>query len=212
MSEKTRMSRLFGAIAAISLLAAPSSIVRAQEVSAPKPNANTKSWKNADFNTAVPDSKQSRGIRFKNSKGWEFKDEKELVPAGWRVSSDAVGSYEQDSEGNYFIRLKKGYVTQYFLPQTQEKGVLKISFKARGAGPFTIWTSSFQNKNEPNAKGYDILKKTQKYQKWDLTSEWQTYQFEAETAGVPTERVAIRFTALAKCELLDLDDVFVVNK
>ena len=179
-----------------------------RRVSGLRQGADVSAWKNADFNTAIPDGKRNRLERFKGRKGWQFEDERELVPAEWRVSADAEGSYNEESEGNYYIRLKKGYVTQYFLPQTQEKGVLKISFKARGTGPFTIWTCSFRNKNEPNAKGYDILNETQKYQEWDLTSEWQTYQFETGTAGVPTERIAIRFTVSPGSEF-DLDDVYV---
>ena len=177
-------------------------------VSGLRQGLDVSAWKNADFNVAVRDSKLPQAIRFKNSKGWEFKDEKELVPAGWRISSNAIGSYELASEENHFIRLKKGYVTQYFLPQTQAKGILKISFRARGTGAFTIWTCSYWNKNEPNAKGYDILNETQKYQEWDLMPEWQTYQFETETVGVSTERVAIRFTVSPESEF-DLDDVYV---
>ena len=197
MSGKVKL-HLIETIAAVSLIAVPVAFCNAQEVSAPKQNANTKSWKNADFNTAVPDSKRPRAIRFKNVKGWQFTDEKELVPAEWRISSDAVASYEQESEGNYFIRLKKG---------SQEKSVLKISFKARGTGSFYIWTCSYKDKEKSNS-GYESLKDTQKFRKWNLTSKWKTYEFATETIGVPTERVAIRFTVLPK-GTLNLDDVFV---
>ena len=180
-------------------------------VSGLRQGRDVSAWKNADFNTAVPDGgkRRPRAIQFKNSKGWQFTDEKELVPEGWRISSDAEGSYELESEGNYFIRLKNGYVTQYFLPQTQNKSVLKISFRARGTGAITLWTSSYRNKTGPNPKGYDILMETQKNQKYDLMPDWQTYQFETETAGVPTERVAVRFTVCPESDHLDLDDVYV---
>lgn len=209
MSVKTKIFGLVEVIAAVSLITGIAAVGCAQEGTATKPEANTKSWKNADFNTAVPDSKLPRGIRFKNAKGWEFKGEDELVPAVWRIPSNAAGSYEKESERNYFIRLKEGHVMQYFLPQTQDKCILKISFKARGKGPITLWTCSYKNKNEQNSKGYDILMETQKNQKYDLMPDWQTYQFETETAGVPTERVAVRFNVLPMCELLDLDDVYV---
>ena len=206
MNGKAKLLNWTKAITAISLIAVSAEVTNAQEPTA-TPNTDTKSWKNPDFNTAVPDSKRNRHDRFKNKKGWQFTDEKELVPAVWRISSDAEGSYEQESEGNYFIRLKKGYVMQYFLPQTQEACTLKISFKARGTGPFIIWTCSYRNKTVQN-QGYDILKPMEKYQKWNLTPEWKTYQFETRTAGVPTERVAIRFRVLPK-GALDLDDVYI---
>ena len=208
MNGKAKLLNWTKAIAAISLIAVSAEVTNAQEPTA-TPNTDTKSWKNPDFNTAVPDSKRNRLDRFKNKKGWQFTDEKELVPAVWRISSDAEGSYELESEGNYFIRLKYGYVTQYFFPQTQEKSVLKISFKARGTGSFTIWTCSYRNKTGPNPKGYDILKETRKYEEWVLTPEWKTYQFETKTAGVPTERVAVRFTVRPESDHLDLDDVYV---
>ena len=212
MSRKTKLFNLIEVIAAVSLIAVPAAVARAQEeVSAPKQSASMKAWKNADFNTAIPDSKRPRGSRFKNRKGWQFTDEKELVPAVWDISSDAKGSYELESEGNYYIRLKKGYVTQYFLPQTQDESVLKISFRARGTGSFIIWTCSYRNKEGSNGKGYEIMKEPRKHQLLKLTPQWKTYHFKTKTAGVPTERVAIRFTVIAKdaAATLDLDDVYV---
>ena len=204
MNGKAKLLNWTKTITAISLIAVSAEVTNAQEPTA-TPNTDTKSWKNPDFNTAVPDSKRNRHDRFKNKKGWQFTDEKELVPAVWRISSDAEGSYELESEGNYFIRLKKGYITQYYM--APGKGRAKISFKVRGSGAFHLWTCSYRDKEVHN-QGYDILKPTQKYQKWDLTPEWKTYQFETELTGVPTERVAVRFTAHGN-GYLDLDDVYV---
>ena len=169
-------------------------------------NASASSWNNPDFNHAVPDSKRPRLTRFKNHKGWQFTDEKELVPAVWRISADAEGSYKLESEGNYYIQLKKGYITQYFIPHG--KGKLKISFQVRGKGSFLLWTCSYQNRKERKAVGYDILKTTQKYRKWNLIPEWKTYHFETASTGVPTERVAIRFK-VNPGSVLDLDNVYV---
>ena len=177
-----------------------------KRVSGLRQNAAASSWENPDFNNAVPDSKRPRSIRFKNRKGWVFEDEKELVPAGWRISADAEGSYKQESEGNYYIQLKKGYVTQYFI--SHGRGRLKISFQAKGKGSFHLWTSSYRNRKERKAVGYDILKSTQKYQKWNLTPEWKTYQFETVLTGMPTERIAVRFT-VSPGSILDLDNVYV---
>lgn len=177
-----------------------------KRVSGLRQNASASSWNNPDFNNAVTDSKRNRHDRFKNRKGWVFADDKELVPAGWHISADAEGSYKLESEGNYFIQLKKGYVSQYFIPHG--KGKLKISFQVRGKGSFLLWTSSYRNKKERKAVGYDILKKTQKYRKWNLTPEWKTYHFETASTGVPTERVAVRFSVQAD-SILDLDNVYV---
>ena len=164
------------------------------------------SWKNPDFNTAVPDGKRNRFDRFKNRKDWRFADERELVPATWRISADAAGSYLKESDENFFVRLEKGFITQYFIPRC--KGRLKISFQARGKGSFHLWTASYRNKKDRNAKGYDILKTTQKYRKWNLTPEWKTYQLETEMTGVPTERIAVRFT-VHPASVLELDNVYV---
>ncbi len=169
-------------------------------------NADMAFWKNPDFNNAVPDSRRPRLTRFKNHKGWQFTDEKELVPAVWRISADAEGSYKQERERNYYIRLTKGYISQYFIPHG--KGKLKISFQARGKGTFHLWTCSYQDRKEHKAVGYDILKTTQKYHKWKLTPEWKTYHFETASAGVPTERVAVRFS-VHRNSVLELDDVYV---
>ena len=177
-----------------------------KRVSGLRQNAAASSWNNPDFNNAVPDSKRNRYDRFKKRKGWRFEDEKELVPAGWNISADAAGSYKKEADGNYYIQLEKGYVTQYFI--SHGKGRLKISFLARGNGAFHLWTGSYRNKKGPNPKGYDILKKTQKYRKWDLTQDWKTYQFETQTTGVPTERVAVRFT-VHPGSVLELDNVYV---
>ncbi|MBR4663968.1 MAG: hypothetical protein IKO93_08845, partial [Lentisphaeria bacterium] len=119
---------------------------------------------------------------------------------------DAAGSYLKEADENFFVRLEKGFITQYFIPRC--KGRLKISFQARGKGSFHLWTASYRNKKDRNAKGYDILKPTQKYRKWNLTSEWKTYQFETETTGVPTERIAVRFTVHPE-SVLELDNVYV---
>ena len=175
-------------------------------VSGLRQGLDVSAWKNPDFNTAVPDSKRNRYDRFKKRKGWRFEDEKELVPARWNISADAAGSYKKEADGNYFIQLEKGYVTQYFI--SHGKGRLKISFQARGKGSFHLWTSSYRNKKGPNPKGYDILKETQKYRKWDLTQDWKTYQFETQTTGVPTERVAVRFSVHPD-SILDLDNVYI---
>jgi hypothetical protein len=169
-------------------------------------NADMASWKNPDFNNAVPDSKRPRLTRFKNHKGWQFTDEKELVPAVWRISADAEGSYQLEGEENYYIRLTRGYISQYFIPHG--RGKLKISFQIRGKGSFHLWTCSYRDKKERKAIGYDILKTTQKYQKWNLTPEWKTYHFETAAAGVPTERVAVRFT-VHRNSVLELDNVYV---
>ena len=168
-------------------------------------NASASSWNNPDFNDAVPDSKRNRYDRFKNKKGWKFEDEKELVPAAWRISADAEGSYKLGSEGNYYIRLTKGYISQYFIPHG--KGKLKISFQVRGKGSFLLWTCSYRNKKERNAIGYDIMKSTQKYRKWNLTPEWKTYHFETELTGEPTERIAVRFNVHPN-SVLELDNVY----
>ena len=175
-------------------------------VSGLRQGLDVSSWKNPDFNTAIPDGKRPRAIRFKNVKGWQFTDEKELVPAEWRISADAAGSYLKETDENYFVRLEKGYITQYFIPRNKER--LKISFQARGKGSFHLWTASYRNKKVRNAKGYDILKTTQKYRKWNLTPEWKTYQLETETTGVPTERIAVRFTVHPE-SVLELDNVYV---
>ncbi len=175
-------------------------------VSGLRQGQDVSSWKNPDFNTAVPDAKRNRFDRFKNRKNWRFADEKELVPAAWRISADAAGSYLNGPEGNYFVRLEKGYITQYFIPHC--KGRLKISFQARGKGAFHLWTASYRNKKDRSAKGYDILKATQKYRKWDLTPEWKTYRLETEMTGVPTERIAVRFTVRPD-SVLELDNVYV---
>ena len=116
------------------------------------------------------------------------------------------GTYKAEKANNYFIRLKKGYVTQYFI--SKDKGKLKISFRARGEGSFHIWTCSYRNRTERNAKGYFLMKETQKYKNWKLTPKWQNYTFETVKTGVPTERVAIRFTVNSK-STLDLDDVYI---
>ena len=168
--------------------------------------ADVSAWKNADFNTAIPDKKRNRYERFGTKKGWTFADEKELVPAFWNVSGDVEGTFLAEEGKNYFIRLKKGYVTQYFL--SRDKGKLSISFRARGEGYFHIWTCSYRNYKDRNAKGYDIMKETAKYMRWKLTPEWKSYTLETVKTGVPTERVAIRFTADGKGHL-DLDDVYV---
>ena len=76
-----------------------------------------------------------------------------------------------------------------------------------GIGGAVELVRPFRDKTIHNA-GYDILKSSQKYQKWSLTPEWRTYQFETELTGVPAERVAVRFCVHAK-SVLDLDDVYV---
>ncbi len=168
--------------------------------------ADVSAWKNADFNNAIPDKKRNRYDRFGTKKGWVFADEKELVPAAWSVSGNVEGTYKAENANNYFIQLKKGYVTQYFV--SKDKGKLKISFRARGNGSFHIWTCSYKNKQERNAKGYFLMKETQKVQNWKLTPQWQNYSFETVKTGVATERVAIRFTVNSK-STLDLDDVYI---
>jgi hypothetical protein len=52
------------------------------------------------------------------------------------------------------------------------------------------------------------MKETQKVKNWKLTPQWQNYTFETVKTGVPTERVAIRFTVNSK-STLDLDDVYI---
>ena len=168
--------------------------------------ADVSSWKNADFNNAIADKKRNRYDRFGTKKGWTFADEKELVPAFWSVSGNVEGTYKAETANNYFIQLKKGYVTQYFI--SKDKGKLKISFRARGEGSFHIWTCSYKNRTERNAKGYFLMKETQKVKNWKLTPKWQNYTFETVKTGVPTERVAVRFT-VNKNSTLDLDDVYI---
>ena len=52
------------------------------------------------------------------------------------------------------------------------------------------------------------MKSTQKYQKWNLTPDWETHQFETVQTGEPTERVAVRFTVYSN-SVLELDNVYV---
>ena len=177
-----------------------------KRVSGLQQGMDVSSWKNANFNNAIPDKKRNRYDRFGSKKGWKFADEKKLSPAAWSISGNAVGTYKEESKNNYYISLEKGYVTQYFI--SNDKGKLKISFRAKGKGSFLLWTSSYRNRKERNAKGYFLLKETQKFKSWKLTPQWKNYSFETVKTGVKTERVAIRF-AVHKNSILDLDDVYV---
>ena len=67
-------------------------------------------WKNADFNTLVPDESINRYYRYNRENTWKFEDEKHLVPKFWTVSSGAAGTTKRDPENpsNSYIRLLKG--------------------------------------------------------------------------------------------------------
>ncbi len=169
---------------------------------------DTSAWKNADFNTLVPDSSISKYYRYNRKGTWKFEDEKNLVPKFWTVNAGSVGTtkWDEKNPSNSYIQLEKGYITQYFV--SSDKGKLKISFRARGKGSVMLWTSSFKNKASRTAKGYEQIKSTGKNKVFKLTDKWQNFSYETKKAGVPTERVAIRFTVL-KNSVLDLDDVYV---
>lgn len=169
---------------------------------------DTASWKNADFNTLVPDESISRYYRYNKKNTWKFTDKKHLVPKYWTVSAGSIGmtKWDEKNPSNSYIRLEKGYIAQYFI--SPDKGKLKINFRAKGKGSFMIQTGSYRNRPQRGAKGYLNIKGTMKHKVFKLKDTWQNFTFETGKAGVPTERVAVRFRAL-KGTILDLDDVYV---
>ena len=162
----------------------------------------------ATSGTFASDNSISKYYRYNRKGTWKFKDEKNLVPKFWTVSAGSVGmtKWDEKNPSNSYIQLEKGYITQYFV--SSDKGKLKITFRAKGKGSFMLWTSSFKNKTSKTAKGYDQIKNTGKNKVFKLTEKWQNFSYETKKAGVPTERVAVRFTVL-KNSILNLDDVYV---
>ncbi|MBR2364854.1 MAG: hypothetical protein IKA79_06600, partial [Lentisphaeria bacterium] len=99
----------------------------------------------------------------------------------------------------------KGYIAQYFV--SSDKGKLKLSFRVKGKGSVRLWVGSYINPPKGGG-GYHHLVKTTKVKNIPLTDDWQTHFLETTKAGVPTERVAVRFF-VNKDSVLDLDDVYV---
>ena len=171
-------------------------------------SADPSAWKNGSFDIAVPDAKVNRNYRWSRNPGWKFTDEEKLVAKDWNLSRDAAGSYRKHagSDTNYYIELEKGYITQYYV--SDAPGTIRIQFRARGKGSAALWCASYQNYPDKKRSGYQLLKGSSKNNIFKLTPEWKTYTFETKKLGVPTERVAIRFTVL-KDSVLNLDDCLV---
>ncbi len=170
---------------------------------------DTSSWKNADFNTLVPDESISKYYRYNKNGTWKFEDEKHLVPKFWSVTAGSIGTTKRDEKNlsNSYIQLEKGYIAQHFISSAE--GKIKITFRAKGKGTMTIGTTSYTDHPDKKVRGYRQVKGTGKYKTYKLTDEWQTFTYETKKAGVPTERVSIRFYVNQK-SLLDLDDVYVI--
>ncbi|MBP5182923.1 MAG: hypothetical protein J6331_07855, partial [Lentisphaeria bacterium] len=168
--------------------------------------------KNADFNTLVPDSTIQKYYRYNNEKRkivWKYAEEKGLVPKFWTAGDGSIGATMLDKENpsNGYVRLEKGYISQYFV--APGKGKLKVTFRARGEGKVMLWTCSFKDQEKKGAKGYLRLKETTKFQIFPLTDKWQSFTMETVKTGVPTERVAVRLSKAGKGGYLDVDDVYV---
>ncbi len=171
-----------------------------------KQNVDTSSWKNASFNVLVPDSKIIGYARYNRGGTWKFEDKDHLVPKSWTVGEKSVGmtKWNEKDPTDSYLRLEKGYVAQYFV--SSDKGKLKLSFRVKGKGSVRLWVGSYRN--SPTGRGYQHLVKTTKVKNIPLTEKWETHFLETTKAGVPTERVAVRFF-VNKDSVLDLDDVYV---
>lgn len=171
-------------------------------------SADPSAWKNGSFDIGIPDEKVNRNYRWSRAADWKFPDLEKLVAKDWNISRDAAGSYRkhEGTDANYYVELEKGYITQYYV--SDAPGTIRIQFRARGKGSAALWTASYQNHADKNHKGYLFLKGSSKNHIFKLTPEWKTYTFETKKAGVPTERVAVRFT-VHRDSILDLDDCLV---
>ena len=70
-----------------------------------------------------------------------------------------------------------------------------------------MWTASYQNQKN-GGNGYDLVKGTSKSRIFDLTGQWQPFFMETVKTGVPTERVAVRFS-VHRDSVLELDNVYI---
>ncbi|MBP5183369.1 MAG: hypothetical protein J6331_10130, partial [Lentisphaeria bacterium] len=167
---------------------------------------NTSPWRNGTFDHLLPDPQLRKADRYSRYGTWRFEDERRMVPPSWRISEKAEGICKREN-GNCFIRLEKGYISQYFL--SEGKGKISIRFRARGKGSFWLWTCSYRDyRKEENGNGYKPLKETNVLKPFQLTDQWQTFTAEAVKTGIPTERIGVRFLVKDK-SVLELDDVHV---
>ena len=160
------------------------------------------SWKNGDFNSGLEIAKQHRPSRFS---AWKSP----MMPKEWSLDANSEATYQPkaDNDKDWYVTLKKGALCQYFLPQAA--GKVKISFRAKGEGKVGLVILNYVNRTEPGAKGYRQLRELGPARPWfELTDKWETFTFERETLGEPTERVSIRFV-LAEDSAADIDDCLV---
>ena len=158
------------------------------------------SWKNAGFN----ETEEIAKLRHPESyRSWKS----EVKPKVWSVDGDGSCLKKEGADGDWYVRLRKGQLCQYFLPQAA--GKVKVRFRARGTGRVGLILLNYVNHTEPGAKGYKALGEPKVQQPWfDLTDEWKDYEFTREVTGAPTERVSIRFV-LANGSTADIDDCWV---
>ncbi len=167
-------------------------------------NRPVSSWSNAGFEDAVSNA-AIRG-KYYQWKKFTFPEGSDLVPKIW-YGGELRGEYLEES-GNHFLRLLPGsdsFVSQYYV--SDAPGKVRISFRIRGSGKVALWTALYTD-NDAGKKGYRLQPKSERHEVFAASSEWKTFSVVREKNGLPTERLAVRFTP-QKDSAVDLDDVYV---
>jgi hypothetical protein len=167
-------------------------------------NSPVSSWSNAGFESTVPNAKVSKYYQWKD---FTFLDgAAAAVPRNW-YGRNLRGEYLEEG-GNHFVRLMPGkdsFISQYYV--SDAPGKVRISFRIRGSGKVALWTALYTD-NDARKKGYRLQPKSERHEVFAASSEWKTFSVVREKNGLPTERLAVRFTP-QKDSMIDLDDVFV---
>lgn len=167
-------------------------------------NSPVSSWSNAGFENTVPNAKVEKYYRWKD---FTFPEGAEAaVPRNW-YGRNLRGEYLEEG-GNHFVRLMPGkdsFISQYYV--SDAPGKVRISFRIRGSGKVALWTALYTD-NDAGKKGYRLQPKSERHEVFAASSEWKTFSVVREKNGLPTERLAVRFTP-QKDSAVDLDDVYV---
>ena len=166
-------------------------------------NSPVSSWSNAGFEGSQPNSKIHSYYKWA---AFTFPEGSDLVPKIWN-GRRLRGEYLEEG-GNHFLRLLPGpesNVSQYYV--SDAPGKVRISFRIRGKGRVALWNGLFTDA-APGVKGYAHQKGSSRTETFEAGPEWKAFTVERKKNGLKTERLAVRFSALADSEI-DLDDVYV---
>lgn len=164
--------------------------------------ASATAWSNGGFeetrsNASIP--------RYYQWSAFTFPKGDDAVPAVWNGRS--LRGRFLDEDGNRFVRILPGEescLSQYFV--SASPGSVSIRFRLRGRGRVSLETALYTDAD--GARGYRLQRGTVRTETFEATEAWRAVTVERTKNGLPTERLAVRFSATPGSRI-DLDDVIV---